>query len=323
MGKRSLPCAAAVLLITAVLYAAETGGIESAEWTRIIIKEAFISRQTSIDFRDLNSAPEFGWQVKCGGTFAAGGRSLYATLYAPCPVTEDIRLYLMELDILSDDIVSGVTLEREKSKFVLNGNGDFAVLEIAPLYPDAKSGGDALPTGAVDLRADRHDSVSFLDGDYTDCHRLPAGVSGAVIIASSPSLTVDTPEATGMVIHPIKKTITTVAIVASEKGREVVRLRAPVPVGRVNYSISPVTKGPGITNMMQTCLKHIPGEKTLSRSFLCKDMARALISLDRDGALTFCAAAAGSSPAAGESAADCLCGAVRQETKVIGSPGHR
>ncbi|MBN1534741.1 MAG: hypothetical protein JXA20_18870 [Spirochaetes bacterium] len=321
MKNPALTGAIIVLLTAAVLPAAETFTTESGGWTRIVIKEAFISRQTSIDFRDPSSPPEFGWHVKCGGSFATRGRSLYSTMYAPCRAGEGLRLYLMELDILSDDIVSSVALEPDTSKYLMNGNGDFAVLEITSFYPDARSGGDAQPGDAVGLAAERRDSVSFLDGDYTDCYRLPPDVSRALIIASSPSLSVDAPGAPGIAIHPRQKAITTVTIAAAEIGGGVVRVRGRVSLGRIGYSISPVKRGAGFAGMIRECLKYLPDEKSVPRSFLCRDMARALISLDRGGALLYCAGTAAGGPADGERPIDCLCGAVRQVAKMSGGRG--
>lgn len=318
MMKRIFLTASLGAMIAAMgMISGVTGIAAPGEWTKIVIKEAFISRQTSIDFRDSNSAPEFGWHIMHGGMRIARGNSLYATMYVPFPAAEPLRLVLVELDVFSDDIVSGVDLEAGKSKYVLNRNGDFVVLERTQFFPDWKSDDDNIPEAATRLTISARGSVSFLDGDYTDCYRLPEEPSGAIIVGSSPSLSVDAPAGCEIVFHPRKKSITAVTIAVSEKGGETVRLRGAVAGGRTDYRIMAVPLSAGFTGMFLKSVKCIAEENTHQRTFLCRDMARALLSLDRGKSVAHCAGAAGGKSSVASDDMDCLCEAVRAETKTF------
>lgn len=303
----------AVIMIVAGMPAGGRGADAPVEWTKIVIKEAFISRQTSIDFRDPNSAAEFGWQVKRGGAFAARGGSLYATMYVPFGRPEPLRLFLVERDVFSDDIVSGVDLEQGKSRYVLNANGDFVVLERTPFYPDGRSGGDETPEKAAVVAGDMRGSVSFLDGDYTDCVKLPDGPVALLLIASSPSLSVDIPSGGDVVLHPRKKSINTVTMAVSEKGGDTVRLRGAVAGRRIDYRVFARRGKADAALLMDLAVKHVASQEGHGSIFACKDIARALLSLDRETTLKKCGA-----PAGADDARECVCREVRAESKAAG-----
>jgi hypothetical protein len=297
------------MLTAAGMSTGETDG-GSGEWTKIVIREAFISRQTSIDFRDSNSPPEFGWHVMRGLSRAARGNGLYATMFVPFPAAEPLRLLLVERDVFSDDIVSGVNLERGKTKYVLNANGDFVVLERTPFFPDGKSGDDALPESAAELKGDVSGGVSFLDGDYTDCFRLPAGPSAAMVISGSMSLAVDAPGGDGVIIHPRSRAMTGVRIAVSDTGG-VIRVRGPVGGGKTAYRIYASSGKNGFAEIFGKAVKHLEAE-TAEPSFVAyRDMARTFLSYDRNAAMSRCAGETG--PGAGRFGR--MCEAVVAETK--------
>ncbi len=267
-----------------------------SEWTRIDVREAFVSRKTSIDFRDPNSPAEFGWHVKRGGVFAARGGSLYSTMFVPFPPAEQLQLYLVELDVFSDDIVSGVDLEEGKSKYVLNANGDFAVLERTAFFPDRNSGGDALPESAPLIVRDTAGSVSFLNGDYTDCFRIPDGSFAAVIISRSMSLAVDAPGVGHIIIHPRNRSMASVKMASSEGGG-VLRLRGPVGGGETEYHILVSMGKKNTSELLGRAIKYLDaGERAVS-SFRYRDLARACMSYDPAAAIAWCSGKGGTGSA--------------------------
>ncbi len=158
-------------------------------WTRLTIKEAFVSRATSQAHRDVFSAPEFGWHVRSAGNRLARG-DLYADVYYARGPDEPARLVLVERDMLADDTVAGVDLPPATGKierYELTSNGDFVMLERSEFRPDANSGADARKCGAIALagKKEHTDSLSFRDGDYTDYYYLPEKPTVVLILDRS------------------------------------------------------------------------------------------------------------------------------------------
>ena len=279
---------ALALLAPGMLFPAGIYDYDSDEWSKIVIKEAFISRQTSIDFADTFSAPEFGWHLNRDGAFITRGNALYSTMYAPFPVSEALRLVLVELDVFSDDIVSGVDLEPDKTRYVLNNNGDFAVIERTAFFPDANSGGDSKPAGARPLDSDRRDSVSFLDGDYTDCHRLRPGPSSALFVFSGMSAVVDAPGDDDTALHPAGSISAGIVIASSERGGGIVRIRGAAGSGKTSYQVFTAFGAKRFDIIFSKAMKYLAGHETEPSFFLYRDMARAFRSYDRESTIKRC-----------------------------------
>lgn len=281
-------CMTLAILVPGLLFPAGIYDYDSDEWSKIEIREAFISRQTSIDFADSFSAPEFGWHINRGGAFLTRGNALYSTMYAPFPVSGTLRLVLVELDVFSDDIVSGVDLEPDKTRYVLNNNGDFVVIERTPFLPDRNSGGDSKPAGARPLDSDRKDSVSFLDGDYTDCYRLQPGLSSAVFIFSGISAVADAPGDDDTTLHPARSLNAGIIIASSERGGGIVRIRGAAGSGKTSYQVFTAFGGKRFDIIFSKAMKYLAGHESEPSFFLYRDMAKAFRSYDRESTIKRC-----------------------------------
>lgn len=158
-------------------------------WTKLTIKEAFISRATSQANRDTFSAPEFGWHVNSAQGLLSRG-DLYADMFYPRNSAEPVRLVLVERDVFADDKIAGVDLPGATGnveRYKLTANGDFVMLQRSEFQPDANSGSDGRREGAISLagKKEHKDSVSFRDGDYTDYYRLPEKPAAVMILDRS------------------------------------------------------------------------------------------------------------------------------------------
>ena len=171
------------LAITSLI--AKSPELRGPQWSRVSVEEAFISRRTSIQYRDEFSAAEFGWRLKQGKKILGRG-ALYPTLYAPFTLKQELRMELIERDLFVDDLVAGFKLGSSpgRIKYTVTRNGDFAIVTRSAFYPEAKSGPDYLPGGASVLLGNRfvQGSVSFLGRDYTDHFRLPGGETSILLV---------------------------------------------------------------------------------------------------------------------------------------------
>ncbi|MCR9143351.1 MAG: hypothetical protein NXI24_13950 [bacterium] len=170
-------------------------------WTRLKIKEAFISRATSEKFRDAFSAAEFGWKILDSKNKVLARGTLYSDLFFPfppdfAPADESgaVRLALIERDVFEDDRVASVSLRPGVNRYELTEAGDFVQLERVRVEPDRASGGDANPGGAQLMRTDElAGSVDFRAGDYTDYLRLPDNTGAVLLLRDRFTLNWDLP----------------------------------------------------------------------------------------------------------------------------------
>jgi hypothetical protein len=170
--KISFLSTAFLLLILNLFLSASPKKKQGPVWSKMRINEAFISRATFIDHGE-GSDSEFGWHIRYKGIYQIKG-GLYSTMYFPCSPDEPIRLVLVELDFWSDDIIAGINVGKKAKRLPITMNGDFISFERTPFYPEKKSGSNWEKKGATPLKKDTHDSVSFLNGDYTDIYKLPS-----------------------------------------------------------------------------------------------------------------------------------------------------
>lgn len=245
--------------------------IDCDEWIKLEIKEAFISRQTYIDFKDANTDAEFGWHVKINNTFACRGNRLYATMYYPSIPNATVRLILVELDPFSDDIVSGVNLTDVESKYELNKNGDWAVISRTVFRPDAQSGPDTRPSGARDISGDISDSVSFLDGDFTDYLRLRAQTLALLI---TPHHGLSCSSSSARILPSFGGMKSARFIIPNEEG-SIIRIRAPLGAGKSHYQILSAQGPSAFDTLLDKAIAYLEKASDHSSIFLSSDMALA------------------------------------------------
>ncbi|MBN2079849.1 MAG: hypothetical protein JW838_12855 [Spirochaetes bacterium] len=256
------------------------------EWVRLEIKEAFVSRQTHIDFRDSFSGAEFGWHVMVNDRHVYRGMRLYSTLYYPSLPGSTVRLMLTEVDVLSDDIVSGVDLADGVNRYEMNKNGDWVLIKRTPFRPDSQSGPDSRPGGARLIDGDSNDSVSFLGGDFTDYLRVPAG-SMAMVIAPQISLVI--PDDTARVL-PTSRGMKSVKLVIPGSDGSLFRLRGAVGTGTLRYRIL-FTRGDDAGNvMLDRAISYLESTVKLPSLFTASDMAHIFNEYDRENVVTKCKA---------------------------------
>ena len=254
------------------------------EWIKLEIKEAFVSRQTHIDFRDSFSGAEFGWHVMVNGSRAYRGTRLYSTMYYPSIPDSTVRLILVEVDVLSDDIVSGVDLTGDAGRYEMNKNGDWALITRTVFRPDAKSGPDGRPDGARLITGDATDSVSFLDGDFTDYWRVPGGTM-AMVFSSQLSLSrVDDSSR----VLPASGGMKSVQLIIPSTEGCIFRVRAAVGGGINRYRILTAKGANAGAEMLNKAIAYLEGTPKLPTIFTASDMAHIFNEYDRDAAVKRC-----------------------------------
>jgi hypothetical protein len=254
------------------------------EWVRLDIKEAFVSRQTHIDFRDSFSGAEFGWHVMVNNRQVFRGIRLYSTLYYPSLPGSTVRLMLTEVDVLSDDIVGGVDLADGLNRYEISRNGDWVLISRTSFRPDSKSGPDSRPDGARLIAGDMADSVSFMGGDFTDYLRIP-GNSMAMVIASQVVLSV--PDDTARIL-PASRGMKSVQLLVPSADGATFRLRGSVGSGARPYRIL-FTKGEASGNaMLDKAVAYLEGTAKLPSLFTASDMAHIFNEYDHELAVKKC-----------------------------------
>lgn len=204
------------------------------EWTRLEIEEAFVTRKTTLQFQDGFGTPEFGWRIARDGQALARGE-LYATLYYPGPPDSPVDFSLAELDVFYDDTVATRRLIPGQTRVEFAPPGDFAVIRREAFQPDARSGADRRRTGARQASGDVADSVSFLEGDYTDYIALPPE-SSAFILSSASNIDLSAPDAGALTLYPLQLKIRRTLIADSARGG-LLRVRGPIGAGKTDYAL--------------------------------------------------------------------------------------
>ncbi len=256
------------------------------EWVRLDIKEAFVSRQTHIDFRDSFSGAEFGWHVMVNNRRVFRGIRLYSTLYYPSLPGSTVRLMLTEVDVLSDDIVGGVDLADGVNRYEISKNGDWVLINRTSFRPDSKSGPDSRPDGARLIDGDTVDSVSFLGGDFTDYLRIP-GNSMAMITATQVALSV--PDDTARVL-PASRGMKSVQLLVPGADGATFRLRGSAGSGTQRYRVL-FTRGDSAGSaMLDKAIAYLEGTVKLPSLFTASDMAHVFNEYDHDLAMKKCTA---------------------------------
>lgn len=282
--------APAAYFAPAALFAPPAGKGDEADvrdWSRIVVLEAFISRQTYLDYRDAHSAPEFGWHVKQGETFAGGG-VLYSTIFVPHAPEVPLRMALVERDVFADDLVATFDLKAGSQRYRITGQGDYAVVERTRFRPDSQSGGDARPPGGeLTAGKDWNDTVSFLEGDYTDYRRLPAERG---LLFFSGRCRLDLPGATVRRV-PEGNAIAGRFLVEYAGGRSL-RVRGRIGAGRCPFTVFQTAADPaGRRAIRGRYLRAIESSES-GRDF--EVFARSMEKFDREGTFAACRRSPGS-----------------------------
>ncbi|TAL38420.1 MAG: hypothetical protein EPN93_04755 [Spirochaetes bacterium] len=280
-------------LLAALTLRADPGRLDATQWARIEIKEAFISRQTSIDFADAASAPEFGWHLYAGDDFIMRADRIYAVMYAPQYQGIPIRLVLVECDIVFDDIVSGTDLIAGVSRYTLNPRGDFTVIERTAFFPEKASGPDSDQKGSVPVSADTTGSVSFIDGDYTDWFRFADGITAALVVTDSRPGIIDAPVESDAKAFDGERSFGTVHILSITKPGTPVRIRGPIGGGKLEYRVLPVRGADRFGALFGRAMRLLEGESESASIFIVDDMAKAFLEYDAAATRARCAEATG------------------------------
>ena len=276
------------LLGIALTLNANSYSYDSREWTKIVIKEAFISRQTSQDHRDTHSAPEFGWHIRKDGTFITKGGRLYSTMYVPFPLKKRVRLILVERDVFVDDIVAGVTLKPDVAKYTLTKNGDFVITERKAFYPDGNSGKNSSVKNAGEITGDFSDSVSFLGGDYTDYHRMPPGPASLLILSKRGIGHLDSSDTYNVKTYPRSMSMTQVQSINSVQGGGTFRIRGKIGWSKINYTIL-IGRGKNRFNILfKKAMIYLNENYNGASYFTRRDLAKALLELNKTATLNMC-----------------------------------
>ncbi|MBN1498614.1 MAG: hypothetical protein JW982_00530 [Spirochaetes bacterium] len=273
-----------IFAVMSAVYAQPlTSDTEPDEWTRLTIEEVFISRKTNLDYSDASSAAEFGWHIKKNNVRFCRSSNIYATMYYPSSPDETVRLILVERDFFNDDMVSGIDLEKGKTRYTLNLNGDFTVISRTSFFPDKNSGNDAKLKGADYFTQDFSDSVSFTGNDFTDYHRLKKNQTVLLIAASTPG-TIDTPDS-GIVIFPDNRLIQEVFIISAEQD-SAFRIRGVIGSGEITYSIFSAAGNDRELEILTKAMNYMTKNK--HSIFFSKSLARAFHQYSNDTVVNYC-----------------------------------
>ncbi|TFH39082.1 MAG: hypothetical protein E4G96_09545 [Chrysiogenales bacterium] len=255
-------------------------------WIKLEVSEAFVSRQSYIDFRDNFSGAEFGWHVSINGVRVSRGNRLYSTMYYPSIDGSSVRLLLVELDAFSDDIVSGADLKNEVDRYEMNKNGDWVLIRRSPFQPDANSGPDARPAGARFLKADVNDSVSFLDGDCTDYYRIARKSLALVVSAQIPLSVPDT----SLIVYPRLRGMKSAQLISAGDSEGVFRLRSLTGFGIQHYRILFTGNASEGGAMLDKAIAYLETTARLPSIFTASDIAHIFVEYDHETARTKCQA---------------------------------
>jgi len=205
-------------------------------WTKVEVKEAFVSRKTSELFKDDNSAPEFGWHIRFNNKNMGRG-SLYSVFYIPVHPSEQPELILVERDVFSDDIVSSVILDQKKKKYFPGNGEDFAVITKKKFNPDRYSGSDRLTAGASEIQIRNKGAVNFIRGDYTDYFKTVKSSSMVFISSRNSGLDVSCPKNPSCSVFPEKQNMEKYFLADIKEKGSYLRIRGPVGRGKIEYEI--------------------------------------------------------------------------------------
>ena len=277
-----------ILVSAASLNAAGLYDFDSETWLKISIKEAFISRQTTLDHRDSGSAAEFGWHLKHAGRLTTKVNDLSGTFYTPYTFNDKLRLLLVERDVFVDDLVAAVNLEKNILKYTLNKNGDFVTLEFEYFKPDAKSGKDYSAAGAGFIEKKIEDSVSFIDADFTDHYRFKSGRMLSLFVSDTPPGNIEAVSSDSLVIYPGPKTFQNVYLLQTAEGSNTLKIRGGIGRGQCNYSITALPEKGAFLKLMNSVEKRVKMSKRGSSYFALKPYAVAFLTYDKNKTMQFC-----------------------------------
>ena len=246
-------------------------------WTKLIIEEAFVSRETAQRFREPFGAPEFGWHVRVRGRLVATA-DLYGTLYIPAPRDAAFSLTLVERDVFADDVVMSLNIEPQDSDLVFGP--DRARISREGVEPDRDSGADARAPGIALSHNPTTGTVDFGRGDFTDYYRLPDRPSVVLVIKDSMSGSVDLRPEDGNV-HPhdtrlLKRSIILEALAGSRS----LRIRSRIGPGTIRYTIIHASGPDHRAALLAGTLRAIPNESSLDDYFAFEDLVGAWNSYD-------------------------------------------
>jgi hypothetical protein len=208
------------------------------EWSKIIILEAFISKKTTDSNRDFFSEPEFGWQAIYRNKIFTR-EELYSEFYVPVPLKKKLELCLVERDINNDDVITSFYIGAGKKKYIINNNGDFAVINRISIYPDANSGGDNNPKKSKKLQSEKivSGSVSFQKKDHTDYFKAFGKNISAAVICETADCIIDSPGGAKEKIYYIEGLGNHFTILENTDKNPLIRIRSPVMADTCPYHI--------------------------------------------------------------------------------------